>query len=45
MKESISNLAIEHEIIWEKATALIGVVYRKDGAKDQLEHIKINVLD
>jgi hypothetical protein len=37
LKEKISNFASEHEILWKNATALIGVVHRKDGEKDQLE--------
>ena len=45
MKEKISDLASEHEILWKNATALIGVVHRKDAEKEQLEQIKINVLE
>jgi hypothetical protein len=33
----VQNLASEHEILWKDATALIGVVHRKDAKKEQLE--------
>ena len=45
LKEIISNLASEHEVLWKNTTALIGVVHRKDAEKDQLEQIKISVLE
>ena len=37
LKEIISNLASENEILWKNATALIGVVHRNDAEKEQLE--------
>jgi len=37
LKEMISNLASEHEVLWKDATALIGVIHRKDAEKEQLE--------
>jgi len=37
LKEIVLNLASEHEVLWKNATALIGVVHRKDAEKAQLE--------